>query len=186
MNNIYSDYYRMYGIDKLSLKHKMLPCTIAPQVRHFILIRKWQATNSKVKKKLLSFKMKHLKKESLVDILPQTKLGLGIYMFHTGIVVVNPNAVLGNNITLSPGVTIGKTVNKYTGFSEYPTIGNNVWIGSNAVIVGNVTIGDNVLIAANSFVTKDVPSDSIVLGNPAIIKSKKNATEGYINNPVKV
>lgn len=45
-------------------------------------------------------------------------------------------------------------------------------------------IGDDVLIAPNSFVNVDVPSHSVVLGNPCIIKSKENATEGYINRIV--
>lgn len=49
---------------------------------------------------------------------------------------------------------------------------------------GGVKIGNNVLIAANSFVNCDVPDNSIVFGNPCIIKYKENATEGYINNKV--
>lgn len=65
-----------------------------------------------------------------------------------------------------------------------PVIGNEVWIGINAAIVGNVTIGDDVLIAPNSYVNCDVPSHSIVFGNPCIIKHRENATEGYINRKV--
>lgn len=63
-------------------------------------------------------------------------------------------------------------------------IGNEVWIGINAAIVGNVTIGDDVLIAPNSYVNCDVPSHSIVFGNPCITKHRENATEGYINRKV--
>lgn len=63
-------------------------------------------------------------------------------------------------------------------------IGNEVWIGINAAIVGNVTIGDDVLIAPNSHVNCDVPSHSIVFGNPCIIKHRENATEGYIDSKV--
>lgn len=55
-----------------------------------------------------------------------------------------------------------------------------MWIGINAAIVGGITIGDDVLIAPNSFVNCDVPSHSI--GNPCIIKSRENATEGYVNH----
>lgn len=62
-----------------------------------------------------------------------------------------------------------------------PTIGDCVWIGPNAVIVGNIQIGDDVLIAPNAFVNKDVPSHSIVYGNPCIIKPVQYATEHYIN-----
>ncbi|WP_138272484.1 LbetaH domain-containing protein [Parabacteroides merdae] len=48
-------------------------------------------------------------------------------------------------------------------------LGNSVWIGPNAVIVEKINIGDNVLIAANSYVNFDVPSNSIVIGNPGRI-----------------
>ena len=65
-----------------------------------------------------------------------------------------------------------------------PTIGNDVWIGINAIVVGKITIGDDVMIAPNSYVNCDVPSHSIVFGNPCIIKHRENATEGYINRRV--
>ncbi len=65
-----------------------------------------------------------------------------------------------------------------------PVIGNEVWIGINAAIVGKITIGDDVLIAPNRYVNCDVPSHSIVFGNPCIIKHRENATEGYINRRV--
>ena len=63
-----------------------------------------------------------------------------------------------------------------------PTIGNEVWIGANATIVGKVLIGDDVLIAHNAFDNCDIPSNSVVFGNPCIIKHRVNATEGYVNN----
>lgn len=65
-----------------------------------------------------------------------------------------------------------------------PIIGNCVWIGANTSIVGNVKIGDNVMIAPGSFINFDVPSNSIVFGNPGIIKESINATNGYIGWPV--
>ena len=52
------------------------------------------------------------------------------------------------------------------------TIGNNCWIGGNAVILPGVTIGDNVTIAAGSVVIRDVPSNSLVAGNPAKVKKQ--------------
>jgi serine O-acetyltransferase len=63
-----------------------------------------------------------------------------------------------------------------------PIIGNNVWIGANATIVGKVTIGDDVLIAPNTFVNCNIPSHSVVFGNPCIIKHKDNARKDYIVN----
>lgn len=87
--------------------------------------------------------------------------------------------IIGKNCNIATGVVIGKT-NRPGGGT--PVIGNNVWIGSNAVIVGKIKIGNNVLIAPNAYVNIDVPDNSIVIGNPASIHHKENATGGYINN----
>lgn len=59
-----------------------------------------------------------------------------------------------------------------------------MWIGVNVTIVGKITIGDDVLIAPNTFINCDIPSHSIVFGNPCVIKYKNKATEDYINNKV--
>ena len=89
---------------------------------------------------------------------------------------------MGKNINLSTGVTIGQeNRGKRKGA---PTIGNKVWIGPNAVIVGKITIGDDVLIAPLTYVNFDVPSHSIVIGNPGKIIHRDNATEEYINRTV--
>ena len=89
---------------------------------------------------------------------------------------------MGKNINIHRGVLIGQT--NRGGRRGAPVIGDEVWIGINATIVGKVTIGDDVLIAPNSYVNCDVPSHSIVFGNPCIIKHRENATEGYINRRV--
>ena len=65
-----------------------------------------------------------------------------------------------------------------------PVIGNRVYIGLNSTIVGGISIGDDVLIAPNTFVNEDVPSHSIVIGNPCKIISKANATEEYVKHLV--
>ena len=57
-------------------------------------------------------------------------------------------------------------------FGKPVTIGKNVWIGGNCTILPGVTIGDNAVIGAGSVVTKDIPNDSIAIGNPARIKKK--------------
>lgn len=54
-------------------------------------------------------------------------------------------------------------------------------MGINATVVDNIKIGDNVIIAPNSFVNFDVPNHSVVIGNPATIHHKDNATQGYIS-----
>jgi serine O-acetyltransferase len=114
------------------------------------------------------------------QINPSTKIGKGLYIGHRGTIIVNSLSVIGDCCNLSPGVTIGQTnrgVKRGT-----PVLGDRVWVGTNAVIVGGIKIGDNVLIAPNAYVNVDVPSNSVVIGNPAQIIFKENATENYIDN----
>lgn len=108
-----------------------------------------------------------------------TQIGEGLYIGHFGTIVINKKAKIGKNCNIAHGITIGQIgIGNKKGC---PTIGNKVWIGTGAVIVGNIKIGDNVLIAPNSFVNGDVPSNSLVIGNPAQIIEKENPTEGYID-----
>ena len=89
---------------------------------------------------------------------------------------------IGKNCNIAQGVTIGQA-NRGERIGV-PEIGNEVWIGTNAVIVGHIKIGSNVLIAPNAYVNTDVPSNSIVIGNPAQITPNEKATNGYINNKI--
>ena len=109
-----------------------------------------------------------------------TQIGEGLVLVHCGPVAVNNEAVIGKNCTLYHGVTVGM---EFRGKRKgNPTIGDNVWIGSNACVVGNITVGDDVLIAPLAFVNFDVPSHSIVVGNPAKIIHREHATEAYITH----
>ncbi len=108
------------------------------------------------------------------------KCGKGLYLGHAYNITINPNTVIGEWCNLHKGVTIGQQ--NRGPLKGAPIIGNRVWIGVNATVVGKVTIGDDVLIAPGAFVNFDVPSHSVVLGNPAQIHHKENATEGYITH----
>jgi serine O-acetyltransferase len=115
------------------------------------------------------------------DIPVGTQLGPGLYLGHFGRITINPKAILGSNINLSPGVTIGET---YRGTNRgVPVINDGVWIGTNAVVVGKIVVGRNVLIAPNTFLNFDVPDNSVVMGNPASIIST-NGANGYVSNAV--
>ena len=90
--------------------------------------------------------------------------------------------LIGKNCNIAKGVTIGQeNRGKRKGT---PIIGDSVWIGTNAVIVGKIVIGDDVLIAPNAFVNCDVPSHSVVTGNPCTIHHRDNATEAYVERLV--
>ena len=110
----------------------------------------------------------------------KTRLGGGFVIVHPGSIAVNNEASIGNNCTIYHGATVGM---EFRGKRRgNPVIGDRVWIGPNATIVGNVSIGDDVLVAPSAFVNFDVPSHSIVIGNPGRIMSKDNASESYITN----
>lgn len=118
-----------------------------------------------------------------VEFFVDNIIGYGLYLGHPYGITINADAIIGNNVNLHKGVTIGQeNRGKRKGA---PHIGDYVWVGVNATIVGNITVGNNVLIAPNTFVNRDIPDNSIVFGNPCIIKHDDHATDGYINNAVK-
>ena len=113
------------------------------------------------------------------EISPTTVIGPGLYLGHFGGVVISPLAVLGSNINIAQGVTIGAASRGAR--RGAPTLGDRVWVGANAVIVGRVTIGDDALIGPGAYVNFDVPANSIVIGNPGKIVSQSGSV-GYINH----
>lgn len=128
------------------------------------------------------FRLLRISKKTGLQIGYGTTIGAGLFIGHRGVVIVNGQACLGSNVNLSPGVVIGQENRGRR--AGVPHLGNRVWIGSNAVIVGKIRIGNDVLIAPNAYVNFDVPDHSIVIGNPARIIHRENATEGYCHNLV--
>lgn len=115
-----------------------------------------------------------------IEISSHCRIGKGFYIGHPWGITVNAESIIGNNVNIHKGVTIGQeNRGKRKGV---PTVGNFVWIGINSTIVGNIVIGDDVLISPNSFVNFDIPNHSIVIGNKII--SNLHSTKGYINNVV--
>ncbi len=102
----------------------------------------------------------------------------GLIIGHPGTIIINANAKFAGNLFLTHGVTIGRDI-RGKRFGA-PRFGKNVCIRCNSTVVGNISIGDDVLIAPNTFVNFDVPSHSIVIGNPAQIHHRANATEGHL------
>ena len=98
-------------------------------------------------------------------------------MGHIFSIVVSPKAVIGKNVNLSQGVTIGFASRGDR--KGYPIVGDNVYIGPGAVIIGNISVGNNVAIGANCVVTKDVPDSAVVVGIPAKVISH-NGSQDYV------
>jgi serine O-acetyltransferase len=113
------------------------------------------------------------------DISPTTSIGPGLYIGHFGGVVISPHAVLGANVNIAQGVTIGAASRGAR--KGAPTLGDRVWVGASAIIVGKVVIGHDALIAPGAYVNFDVAPMSVVLGNPGKVVSMSGSA-GYVNN----
>lgn len=92
----------------------------------------------------------------------QTEIGKGTVITYHGLgVVLNKNAVIGDNCRIRQHVTLASNAD------GAPVLGNGVEVGAGAVIVGNVYIGDNAKIGALAFVNKDIPANCTAVGAPA-------------------
>ena len=114
-----------------------------------------------------------------IELPRKLSIGRGLILYHGQALVVNFKTIIGDNCILRNSVTIGHKKLANGTLSACPRIGNNVDIGANACIIGDVVIGDNVIIGAGAVVVKNVPSNSVVVGNPArIITSPQPLSEG--------
>ncbi len=102
-----------------------------------------------------------------IEIHPGASIGGELFIDHGMGIVIGETAVIGDNVTLYQGVTLGGT-GKEKG-KRHPTVGNNVVIGTGAKVLGNITIGESSYIGANAVVIKDVPPNSTVVGVPGRI-----------------
>ena len=107
-----------------------------------------------------------------IEIHPGATIGKGLFIDHGHGVVIGETAIVGDNVTLYQGVTLGGT-GKEQG-KRHPTVGNNCMISTGAKVLGSITIGDNVKIGAGSVVLKDVPSNTTVVGVPGRIVKQDN------------
>ena len=171
------DAYRIFGA-KGDGWHRFTRSPILKQLKLFRIIGNRKGLLRLLH--LISYKKIQSKTKVLLPLTVQAEGGLCFW--HGGPAVINENTVFGKNVTIMQYVTIGaENRGKRKGA---PQIGNEVYIGAGACVVGKIVIGDDVLIAPNAYVNFDVPSHSIVLGNPGRIISKQNATESYIGNKV--
>jgi len=112
-----------------------------------------------------------------IEIHPAADIGDGLFIDHGTGVVIGETAVIGNDVTLYQGVTLGGT-----GFAtgkRHPTVEDNVTIGSGAKLLGPITVGHGAKIGANSVVINDIPANSTVVGNPGhVVKVDGRKPEG--------
>ncbi|MFH1413750.1 MAG: serine O-acetyltransferase EpsC [Candidatus Omnitrophota bacterium] len=124
-----------------------------------------------------------------IEIHPGAKIGKRFFIDHGMGVIVGETSIIGDDVLLYQGVTLGGTGLKQG--KRHPTIGNNVVIGAGAKILGDITIGDNSYVGANAVVIKDVPPNSTVVGVPGRItkqdgrKIEDNLDHVNVLDPIK-
>lgn len=121
-----------------------------------------------------------------VEIHPGAQLGSRLFIDHGMGVVIGETAVVGDDVTMFHGSTLGGTGREKG--KRHPTIGNGVLIGAGAKILGNITLGINSRVGANSVVLRDVPEGCTVAGIPARIIHRHgvNPTASEQSNSVEV
>jgi serine O-acetyltransferase len=102
-----------------------------------------------------------------IEIHPGAQIGRRVFIDHGNGVVIGETAIVGDDVTMYQGVTLGGTGKE--GGKRHPTISDGVVIGDGAKILGNITVGKNCRIGAGSVVLRNIPDDSTVVGVPGHI-----------------
>ena len=129
---------------------------------HRIAHRWWQQEDLKWPARLLAYFSRAV---TGIEIHPGAHIGRRFFIDHGMGVVIGETSIVGDDVMLFHGVTLGGTSGKRV--KRHPTLGDNVMVGAGAKILGDVHVGNNVKIGANSVVVKDVPTGAIATGIPA-------------------
>ncbi len=127
--------------------------------------------------RLLSQRARH---QTGIEIHPGAQIGRRVFIDHGDGVVIGETTIIGDDVTIYQGVTLGGT-GKDTG-KRHPTIGNGCTIGAGAKVLGPITIGDQCKVGAGAIVLKNVPDNCTVVGNPGrIVKKDKAQPKGEVD-----
>ena len=107
-----------------------------------------------------------------IEIHPGAQIGKGFFIDHGNGVIIGETTVIGDNVTLYQGVTLGGTGKEHG--KRHPTVCDNVMISAGAKVLGSFTIGENSKIGAGSVVLSEVPPNSTVVGVPGRVVKRGN------------
>lgn len=107
-----------------------------------------------------------------IEIHPGAQIGKGLFIDHGNGVIIGETTIIGNNVTLYQGVTLGGTGKEHG--KRHPTIEDNVMISAGAKVLGSFTIGENSKIGAGSVVLSEIPPNSTVVGVPGRVVKRNN------------
>jgi serine O-acetyltransferase len=135
--------------------------------------RMWREPGLRLPARLLS---QAVRSATGIEIHPGAQLGRRLFMDHGMGIVVGETAVVGDDVVLFHGATLGGVSMRHG--KRHPTLGDGVVVGSGARILGPVWIGDGAKIGANAVVVKDVPAGATAVGVPAVIRRREHGTAG--------
>ncbi len=107
-----------------------------------------------------------------IEIHPGARIGKGLFIDHGNGVIIGETAIIGDNVTIYQGVTLGGTGKEHG--KRHPTVEDNVMISAGAKVLGSFTIGANSKIGAGSVVLSEVPPGSTVVGVPGRVVKRNN------------
>ncbi|MBS97183.1 MAG: serine O-acetyltransferase [Oceanospirillaceae bacterium] len=139
---------------------------------HRLAHKLWRA-NWRFAARLIAYLMRLV---TNVDIHPGAKIGARLFIDHGAGVVIGETAIVGDDVTLYHGVTLGGT--SWNKGRRHPTLGDRVLVGAGAKVLGPITIASDARVGANSVVVQDVPEGGTVVGIPGRIVSDKPVTSG--------
>jgi serine O-acetyltransferase len=120
---------------------------------------------------------------TLIEIHPGAQIGHRLFIDHGSAVVIGETAIVGDDVTMYQGVTLGGTGKEHG--KRHPTIGNDVVIGSGAKVLGNITVGNNCRVGAGSVVLRSIPDNSTIVGVPGHIVLR-NGKRVVISDPKEI
>ncbi|MFP4313223.1 MAG: serine O-acetyltransferase [Alphaproteobacteria bacterium] len=118
-----------------------------------------------------------------IEIHPAAQIGKRLFIDHGTGCVIGQTAIIGDDVTLYHGVTLGGVGKIGASVKRHPTLENGVMIGSGAQILGDITIGENARVGSNSVVVKDVPPRCTAIGIPAKVVCKDGKSAGAYGMP---
>ncbi len=115
-----------------------------------------------------------------IEIHPEAKIGKNFFIDHGTGVVIGQTAVIGDNVTIYHGVTLGGVgrVGKVDG-KRHPTLEDWAIIGAGSQVLGDITIGEHAKVGANSVVTSDIPAGATAIGIPARVIGGDDRARAY-------
>ncbi len=142
---------------------------------HRIAHRMWREPGLRLPARLLSQLTRFA---TGVEIHPAAQIGRRLFIDHGMGVVVGETAMVGDDVVLFHGSTLGGTSMKHG--KRHPTLGDNVVVGAGAKVLGPVWIGDGARIGANAVVVKDVPAGAVAVGVPAVVRPGPGSRAAYL------